>query len=105
MHTACFREKRRKRTEQREKEKKAEQSTVKADMTAGLTPQDIQMMMACGIPFGFSTTCNVGVEDEACHASAIQVKTTRKARQYMNRKGGFNRPLPAEKTGEKMNEV
>ena len=41
------------------------------------------------------------VEDEAANAGAVKAKETRQARQYMNRRGGFNRPLPAEKTGEK----
>ncbi|WZN60820.1 U4/U6.U5 small nuclear ribonucleoprotein [Chloropicon roscoffensis] len=35
---------------------------------------------------------------------AVKVRSTRQARQYMNRKGGFNRPLPAEMTGQKVNE-
>ena len=36
------------------------------------------------------------------NAGAIKVKKNRLARQYMNRRGGFNRPLPAERTGEKV---
>jgi U4/U6.U5 tri-snRNP-associated protein 3 len=42
------------------------------------------------------------VEDDAANVSGIKVKSKRSARQYMNRRGGFNRPLPAEKTGEKV---
>ena len=97
------REKKRRRAEAREHERAA--AAAGGDLASGLTPEDIQQMMACGIPFGFASSAGTYVEDEACHASAVQVKTTRKARQYMNRKGGFNRPLPAEKTGQKMNEV
>ena len=29
----------------------------------------------------------------SCNASAIAYKTVKKYRQYMNRRGGFNRPL------------
>ena len=42
------------------------------------------------------------VEDEAANASASRIKTKRTARQFMNRRGGFNRPLPTEKTNEKV---
>jgi hypothetical protein len=35
---------------------------------------------------------------------AVRTKSSRHARQYMNRRGGFNRPLPAEKTGIKLND-
>ncbi len=42
------------------------------------------------------------VEDEAANASGIKTTTVRSARQYMNRRGGFNRPLPAEVTGKKV---
>jgi U4/U6.U5 tri-snRNP-associated protein 3 len=52
---------------------------------------------------GFDTTNGKYVDDETAHAGAVKVKSTRQARQYMNRKGGFNRPLPAEKSGEKIN--
>lgn len=129
------------------------------DLTADLTPEEIQMMQAMGIPFSFDTTqgkmvsvggrvekvgrsdgsgcrCRwrtrrptlvplrlparasenenpepnpaflsphlVQVEDEAANVSAIKTTSVRSARQYMNRRGGFNRPLPAEKTNEKV---
>ena len=42
------------------------------------------------------------MDDEGVNAGAIKVKTTRTARQYMNRKGGFNRALPSEQTGQKV---
>ncbi len=41
------------------------------------------------------------VEDTGANLGAVKTKTTRHARQYMNRRGGFNRPLPAEVTGQK----
>jgi U4/U6.U5 tri-snRNP-associated protein 3 len=62
----------------------------------------MQMMQAMGMPFGFETTQGKFVEDEAANISGIKVKSTRSGRQYMNRKGGFNRPLPEEKTGIKV---
>ena len=41
-------------------------------------------------------------KDDRTKAGAVKVKKNRLARQYMNRRGGFNRPLPAERTGEKV---
>ena len=41
-------------------------------------------------------------QDDRTKAGAVKVKKNRLARQYMNRRGGFNRPLPAERTGEKV---
>ncbi|KAL4524949.1 hypothetical protein Ndes2526B_g07131 [Nannochloris sp. 'desiccata'] len=72
------------------------------ELDAELTPEEIQMMMAMGIPFGFDSTQGKKVEDEAANTGAIKIKTTRTARQYMNRKGGFNRALPTEVTGKKV---
>lgn len=59
-------------------------------------------MQAMGIPFGFQSTQGKHVEDDGANAGAIRAKSLRQARQYMNRKGGFNRPLPAERTGKKV---
>jgi len=77
-----------------------EPSSVQLD--AELSAEEIQMMAAMGIPFGFGSTQGKKVEDEACNAGAVKVNSKRSARQYMNRKGGFNKALPAEKTGEKV---
>lgn len=49
------------------------------------------MMRAMGIPVDFETTQGQHVEDERSNTSGLKVKTTRTARQYMNRRGGFNR--------------
>lgn len=54
-----------------------------------------------GIPFTFDTTAGKHVEDPAANLSGSKTKSLRAARQYMNRKGGFNRELPAERTNEK----
>ena len=73
---------------------------VQVDFDADISSEEMQMMAAMGVPFGFATTQGKHVEDDAVNAGAVKAKQTRKARQYMNRKGGFNRPLPAERTGE-----
>ena len=70
------------------------------DFDADITPEEMQMMAAMGIPFGFDTTQGKHVDDDASNAGAVKSKQTRRARQYMNRRGGFNRNLPAERTGE-----
>lgn len=72
------------------------------ELDAELTEEEIAMMHALGIPVGFDTTQGRHVEDDEANAGAVKVQSTRQARQYMNRTGGFNRPLPAEKTGEKV---
>lgn len=56
---------------------------------------------AFGMPFMFDTTQGKGTEDERAKESGVYKHSIRAARQYMNRKGGFNRALPAEKSGEK----
>jgi U4/U6.U5 tri-snRNP-associated protein 3 len=74
-------------------------------MTAGLNADEIAMMQQLGLPFGFNTTQGHEVDDAASNISAIKFTSQRKPRQFMNRKGGFNRLLPAEKTGKKMQQV
>lgn len=71
-------------------------------MTADMTEQEIQMMLEMGIPFSFDTTQGQEVEDPNAKASGFKTSSKRSSRQYMNRRGGFNRPLPAEKTGHKV---
>ena len=80
-----------------------EQTTVvEVSLDAEMSAEEIQMMMAMGIPFGFDSTQGKKVDDEAANTGAVKVKTTRTARQYMNRRGGFNKMLPAEVTGKKV---
>ena len=45
----------------------------------------------------FDTTQGKEVADPRCKMEAVKKKEPRKYRQYMNRRGGFNRPL--EETG------
>ncbi len=54
---------------------------------------------------GFGSTAGKHVDDPRVNVGAARKRTTRKARQYMNRPGGFNRPLPEEKTGIKQNKI
>jgi len=72
------------------------------EFDSGLTPEEIQMMAAFGIPFGFDSTQGKHVEDASANSGGVKVKSVRAGRQYMNRRGGFNRPLPAERTGIKV---
>ncbi|XP_030058371.1 U4/U6.U5 small nuclear ribonucleoprotein 27 kDa protein [Microcaecilia unicolor] len=67
-----------------------ERQITEEDME-GKTEEEIEMMKIMG--FGsFDTTKGKKVEGSV-NAYAINVSQKRKYRQYMNRKGGFNRPL------------
>jgi U4/U6.U5 tri-snRNP-associated protein 3 len=56
----------------------------------GKTPDEIEMMKMMGF-CSFDTTKGKQVTDK--DPGAVHVILKRKYRQYMNRKGGFNRPL------------
>lgn len=56
----------------------------------GKTPEEQEMMKMMGF-CGFDTTKNKKVDGN--DAGEVHVILKRKYRQYMNRKGGFNRPL------------
>ncbi|KAL9254730.1 U4/U6.U5 small nuclear ribonucleoprotein 27 kDa protein-like protein [Drosera capensis] len=55
---------------------------------------EVEMMKKLGIPTGFDST--KGKPVPGANVSGVRVVTKRQPRQYMNRRGGFNRPLPAE---------
>ncbi|KAG7490365.1 U4 small nuclear ribonucleoprotein 27 kDa [Solea senegalensis] len=57
----------------------------------GKTEEEIEMMKTMG--FGSFDTTKGKKTDGSVNAYAINVSMKRKYRQYMNRKGGFNRPL------------
>lgn len=57
----------------------------------GKTEEEIEMMKIMG--FGNFDTTKGKKTNGAVNAHAINVSQKRKYRQYMNRKGGFNRPL------------
>ena len=69
-------------------------------------PDDAEAEMMALMGFGgFGSTAGKHVDDRRVNVGAARKRTTRKARQYMNRPGGFNRPLPEEKTGIKQNKI
>ncbi|GHP05284.1 hypothetical protein PPROV_000403600 [Pycnococcus provasolii] len=71
--------------------------------TPMMAEEDEETLMARMMGFGsFSSTQGVHVNDATANASGVRLMTKRSARQYMNRRGGFNRPLPAERTGERV---
>ena len=57
----------------------------------GKSNEEIEMLKVMGFA-GFDTTKGKHV-DGACNAYAVNIQQKRKYRQYMNRKGGFNKPL------------
>lgn len=57
----------------------------------GKSVDEIEMLKVMGFT-GFDTTKGKHV-DGACNAYAVNIQQKRKYRQYMNRKGGFNKPL------------
>ena len=105
-HELCIcRERKREKRKQEKEDKAAGATAADFDMSAGLTAEEIAMMQSLGLPFGFQTTAGAHIEDGAANDGDFKVSSQRKPRQYMNRKGGFNRSLPAERTGEKMQQV
>jgi U4/U6.U5 tri-snRNP-associated protein 3 len=51
------------------------------------------MMAMMGFPTGFDSTKGKKVEGNDVGTSGARVAAKRNYRQYMNRRGGFNRPL------------
>ena len=72
----------------------------KEELVGGAGEEDdeaAQMAKLMGFS-GFDTTQNKHVNDPNANISGVFKKTKREARQYMNRPGGFNKPLPSEQT-------
>lgn len=65
-----------------------------AEEGAEVDADEVEMMKKLGIPVGFDTT--KGKQVTGADVSGVRAVTKRQPRQYMNRRGGFNRPLPAE---------
>ena len=93
------------------KEAEAAAAAAAAAAVAAAEPVDeeaaaveAEMMKLMGFS-GFNSTQGQHVEDPNANVSGFKKKTTRRARQYMNRPGGFNRPLPDELTGVKSNKI
>eukprot|EP00898_Chlorokybus_atmophyticus_P004097 jgi/Chlat1/4689/Chrsp3S05644 len=72
----------------------ASQDELKSQLVEMDPEEEAKLMKIFGIPKGFDTT--KGHHVEGANQSATKITSKRQARQYMNRRGGFNRPLPAE---------
>uniref|UniRef100_A0A4W6EB95 U4/U6.U5 small nuclear ribonucleoprotein 27 kDa protein n=1 Tax=Lates calcarifer TaxID=8187 RepID=A0A4W6EB95_LATCA len=73
------------------KEKAAKPIQISAEDMQGKTEEEIEMMKLMG--FGNFDSTKGKKTDGSVNAYAVNVTMKRKYRQYMNRKGGFNRPL------------
>lgn len=72
----------------------AEENNTTDDNEA-MDEDEMEMMKKLGIPVGFDSTKGKPVAGN--DVGAVRKVTKRQPRQYMNRRGGFNRPLPPEK--------
>nr|XP_042121751.1 U4/U6.U5 small nuclear ribonucleoprotein 27 kDa protein-like [Peromyscus maniculatus bairdii] len=72
-------------------EVKIEERPISEENLEGKTEEEIEMMKLMGFA-SFDSTKGKKVAGSV-NAYAINVSQKRKYRQYMNRKGGFNRPL------------
>ncbi|XP_077416304.1 U4/U6.U5 small nuclear ribonucleoprotein 27 kDa protein [Vanacampus margaritifer] len=79
------------RREDERKEKSSKPIQISAEDMQGKTEEEIEMMKLMGFSTFDSTKGKKS--DGATNAYAINTTMKRKYRQYMNRKGGFNRPL------------
>ncbi|XP_069022125.1 U4/U6.U5 small nuclear ribonucleoprotein 27 kDa protein [Embiotoca jacksoni] len=73
------------------KEKTAKPIEISEEDMEGKTEEEIEMMKLMG--FGNFNTTKGRKTDGSVNAFAVNTTMKRKYRQYMNRKGGFNRPL------------
>ncbi|KAJ9689433.1 hypothetical protein PVL29_014896 [Vitis rotundifolia] len=62
---------------------------------AEMDADEVELMKKMGIPCTFDST--KGKPVQGADVSGVRSVTKRLPRQYMNRRGGFNRPLPAER--------
>uniref|UniRef100_A0A3B3ZE26 U4/U6.U5 small nuclear ribonucleoprotein 27 kDa protein n=1 Tax=Periophthalmus magnuspinnatus TaxID=409849 RepID=A0A3B3ZE26_9GOBI len=84
------RQKDRRDDDRKEKEKQSKPIQISAEDMEGKTEEEIEMMKLMGFGSFDSTKKKI---DSSVNAYAVNVTMKRKYRQYMNRKGGFNRPL------------
>ncbi|KAM4745371.1 U4/U6.U5 small nuclear ribonucleoprotein 27 kDa protein [Anableps anableps] len=73
------------------KDKPGKSIQISAEDMQGKTEEEIEMMKMMG--FGSFDSTKGKKTDGSVNAYAVNVTMKRKYRQYMNRKGGFNRPL------------
>ncbi|XP_012671415.1 U4/U6.U5 small nuclear ribonucleoprotein 27 kDa protein [Clupea harengus] len=74
-----------------QKDKAVKVHEISEEDMQGKTEDEIEMMKLMG--FGSFETTKGRKVDGSVNAHAVNVSMKRKYRQYMNRKGGFNRPL------------
>ncbi|XP_070621363.1 U4/U6.U5 small nuclear ribonucleoprotein 27 kDa protein [Erythrolamprus reginae] len=79
------------RREDEKKDGKDKERHITEEDLEGKTEEEIEMMKMMG--FGSFDTTKGKKVDGSVNAYAVNVSQKRKYRQYMNRKGGFNRPL------------
>ena len=88
---AWDREREKLRKKEQEKEQRlAMETKLSAEDLVGKTEEEIDMMKMMGFN-GFNTS--KGKKVKGNDVGDVHVAVKRKYRQYMNRKGGFNRPL------------
>lgn len=83
----------------REEQQKKAQDEIRSMTLEAMDEQGIDLaiqMRAMGLPVGFGSTKGKSVPDG--NVAYANIKSDRKYRQYMNRKGGFARPLEQEIT-------
>lgn len=70
------------------------------DPETAAAKMEMEMMAKMGIPVGFDSTKGKGnaQTDALAMQGGVRIKPQRQPRQYMNRRCGFNKPLPAEPT-------
>ncbi|XP_063051010.1 U4/U6.U5 small nuclear ribonucleoprotein 27 kDa protein [Engraulis encrasicolus] len=73
------------------KDKPVKVHQISEEDMEGKTEEEIEMMKLMG--FGSFDSSKGKKTDGSVNAYAVNVSMKRKYRQYMNRKGGFNRPL------------
>lgn len=84
-----------KEQQQKHKDNDGGGGNVGAEGENGMDEDEMEMMKKLGIPIGFDST--KGKPVPGADVSGVRAVTKRQPRQYMNRRGGFNRPLPAER--------
>jgi hypothetical protein len=93
-------DKQQKKLEKKEK-KKAKKQKTKEELLKELDPNSEEyMMLKMGFPVGFDST--KGKQVEGADVSYARIRTARQYRQYMNRRGGFNKLLDPEHSGKKL---
>ncbi|XP_042344659.1 U4/U6.U5 small nuclear ribonucleoprotein 27 kDa protein [Plectropomus leopardus] len=77
--------------DRKDAKEKSKPIQISAEDMQGKTEEEIEMMKMMG--FGSFDSSKGKKTDGSVNAYAVNVTMKRKYRQYMNRKGGFNRPL------------